>query len=125
MFSTILLQSTEMPKELFTKESLFTLIGLVGMVYAASNSLQRALNFNPKWLALVLAQILSILAVYLAFRDQAFDIINYVIGIFNGFLVYMTASGATSISDTNPTMNTELPNIGQPSNNRKFTSRWW
>ena len=107
-----------MPEELFTQESLLTLVGLTGMVYVASNSLQRAFNFNPKWLALAIAQVLCILGVYLAFAD--FNIINYIIGVFNGFLVYLTASGATSAGDSTTRQAMELPN-----QTRKFSSRWW
>lgn len=121
------------PQELFTPESLTTLVGLTGMVYVVSNGLQRAFNFNPKWLALIIAQVLTLISVYIAFKDVAGKTsgIEYLIGVINGFLVYLTASGATTVTPgmggqnanpTQPAESHELEKIPEP---RSFNSSWW
>lgn len=124
----ILLQSDEiLSKELFTPKSLTTLVGLTGMVYVASNSLQKAFNFNPKWLALVIAEILSLLAVYISHQEAGgADIINYLIGVFNGFLVYLTSAGATGLGDRNNQndIENEIP-TELVEQKRKFSTSWW
>jgi hypothetical protein len=126
-FLLIFQNDSVVPKELFTKESLETLIGLTGMVYVASNSLQRAFNFNPKWLALAIAQILSIIAVYLAYQGTEANFINYLIGVFNGFLVYLTSAGATGVGHNMLNANKgndELP-LSERNLKRGFTTKWW
>ena len=106
----IAIQESAIPaKELFTPESLTTLVGLTGMVYVASNSLQRAFNFNPKWLALVIAEILSLFALFYAFKQSGATAtsMDYLIAVFNGFLVYLTSAGATA--GVNNVVNREPP----------------
>lgn len=133
---------------LFTQESFSTLVGLTGMVYVAANSIQKAFNYNPKWLALLIAEILSIIAVHITSKDPT--LISYVISIFNGFLVYLTAAGATDAGDSINKLNIKknkenkppermkkVSNSGrvkydkieietfQKVNNRKFSTSWW
>jgi hypothetical protein len=43
---------------------MLTLTGATGLVYVVSNSFQRAFNFNPRWLALLIAQVISIIGVF-------------------------------------------------------------
>ena len=113
-------------KELFTVDSLSTLIGLTGMVYVSSNALQQAFNYNPKWLALIIAQFLSIISIHFAIEN--ISIIDYIIAIFNGFLVFLTSAGATNASsrinsqNQANSVNKELPNTLK---RRKFNSSWW
>ena len=82
-----------LPKEFFTLQSMLTLTGATGMVYVVCNGLQTAFNFNPKWLALAIAQIISLLGV-----QQTGGVgIDYFIGVINGFLIYCTAAGASAM----------------------------
>ncbi len=45
----------DLPNEFFTAESMFTMSGATGVTFVVSNGLQRAFNFNPRWLAFVIA----------------------------------------------------------------------
>lgn len=121
----LLLFQTNIPnEELFTTTSLTTLVGLTGMVYVASNLSQVLFNFNPKWLAWVIAEILSMLGVYTAFEDPEF--VNYVVGFFNGILVYFSAGGVTSAGDTQTGRGLVEPeSVSETSTTRKFTTSWW
>jgi hypothetical protein len=84
----------DVPKEFFTLQSMLTLAGSTGATFVVANGIQRAFNYNPKWLALLIAQIIVNMGVYLS-HGQGSD---YFIGIVNAFLVYCTAAGATSVA---------------------------
>lgn len=84
----------ELPKEFFTLQSMLTLTGATGATFVVSNGLQRAFNFNPKWLALVIALIISIFGVYASGGARS----DYFVGVINGFLIYCTAAGATLVT---------------------------
>jgi hypothetical protein len=88
----------EIPKEFFTLQSMLTLTGATGAVFVICNGLQAALNFNPKWLALAIALIISILGVV----QTGGKGIDYFVGVVNGFLIFCTASGATAITGNRP-----------------------
>jgi hypothetical protein len=81
----------DIPKEFFTLQSMLTLTGATGAVFVISNGLQLALNFNPRWLALAVSQIVVLGGVYVTGGVG----IDYFVGLVNGFLVYCTAAGAT------------------------------
>jgi hypothetical protein len=84
----------EIPKELFTPQSMLTLAGATGAVYAACNALQAAFNFNPRWLGFVLAEVIAETGAY-ATGGSGLD---YVIGFFNGCLIFTSAAGAVAIT---------------------------
>jgi hypothetical protein len=69
------------PKEFFTLQSMVTLTGATGATYVIANGCQSALNFNPRWLALAIAQVISLFGVY-ATQGIGSD---YFGGIVNGF----------------------------------------
>ena len=83
----------ELPKEFFTPESMLTLTGAAGATFIVSATLQRVLNFNPRWLAFVLAEII-VLGGTLAAGANSFT--DYGIGFINGCLVYLTAVGTAT-----------------------------
>jgi hypothetical protein len=84
----------EIPKEFFTAQSMLTLAGATGAVYAACNALQAAFNFNPRWLGFVFAEVIAGIGVY-ATGGSGLD---YVIGFFNGCLIFTSAAGAVAIA---------------------------
>jgi hypothetical protein len=51
------------PKDFFTIQSVVTLSGVTGTTFVVCNGLQRAFDFNPKWLGLAVAQVLVLLGV--------------------------------------------------------------
>ena len=44
------------PHSFFTNQSFVSLAGASAIVFVVCNTLQSALNFNPRWLALVVAE---------------------------------------------------------------------
>lgn len=83
-----------LPTQFFTVESLGTLAGATGITAIISNGIQRAFNFNPKWLALAIAEVVCMLG---AAAAGAHDIPTYFVAFANGFLVYLAAAGGTSL----------------------------
>jgi hypothetical protein len=84
----------ELPKEFFTLQSMLTLTGATGAVFVVSNGMQKAFDFNPKWLALAIAQVIVLAGAYFSGGKG----IDYFVGVVNGFLVYCTAAGATVVA---------------------------
>ena len=81
----------EIPKEFFTLQSMLTLTGAAGATFVISNGLQAAFNFNPRWLALAIAQAIVLVGTKLTGGSGA----DYFVGVINGFLVFSTTVGAT------------------------------
>jgi hypothetical protein len=89
----------EIPKEFFTAESMFTLTGASAVTVIICNSLQKALNFNPRWLALAIAEILTIVGTIASQASAAGSWgVTLLIAVVNGFLVYATATGGAQIA---------------------------
>ena len=86
--------SLQIPGDLFTLQSMVTLTGATGAVYVTCNSLQRAFNFNPRWLALLVAELISLFGTYVNAKYPS----DYFVGVINGFLIYCTAVGAVQIT---------------------------
>jgi hypothetical protein len=78
---------------LVSANSLASLPVAVAATISVCNGMQYAINFNPKWLALLVAQALMIALVINATDAGAMD---YLLGILNGFVVYTSAVGATA-----------------------------
>jgi len=124
----ILLQ-IEIPKEFFTLQSMLTLTGAAGATYVICNGLQRAFNFNPRWLALAIGILISLYGVYETSPGRASD---YFVGIINGFLIFCTAAGATELGavKTESTTARSAPNGNAATSTnqaakRQFRSSWF
>ncbi len=50
----------DVPKEFFTLQSMLTLSGATGATFVIANGLQRAFDFNPRWLVLLIAEIICL-----------------------------------------------------------------
>ncbi len=119
------------PNEFFTPQSMVTFSGAAGATFVICNGLQSAFDFNPKWLALIVAQVIILAGVYAA---GGAAIIDYAIGVVNGFLVYCTAVGATSalgggersegIPRGGTAANADLPHPPSPPR-RSFLTPWF
>lgn len=90
----ILLDAVALPPELFTPQSMFTLAGATAATFVVANGLQQAFNFNPRWLGLAIAQVISF---YGVFSNQGGGS-DYFIAMVNGFLIYCAATGATQMA---------------------------
>ena len=115
----LLLQIKGATEDFFTIGSLQTFVGTTGMVYAVSNGVQRAFDFNPKWFALLVSQIIMMVAVSNGVENPTW--LHYFIGVMNGFLVYLTASGATTVSSS--AAGNSASTLVESS--RGFTTPWW
>jgi len=108
------------PKEFFTLQSMLTLTGATGATYVIANGCQSAFNFNPRWLALAIAQAISLFGVH-ATQGSGSD---YFVGVVNGFLIYCTAAGATSITGR-PSRSTSRETAGGAAPKRTFFQSWF
>ena len=75
--------------EFFTLQTMLTLSCAAAATIVVGNGLQYGFNINPRWLALPIAEVTSIVAVY-ANRGVPGD---YFVGVFNGSLIYCTVVG--------------------------------
>lgn len=74
---------------------MLTLAGAAGATFVVCNGLQKAFNFNPRWLALAVAQVIVLSGTS---ATGATRLIDYLVGVINGFLVYLTAAGGTDMA---------------------------
>jgi hypothetical protein len=89
--------SGNLPTEFFTRDSIFTFTGITGATFVIANGIQKAANWNPRWLALVLAILLCVLGVYVRGMHGPVDFVDYSLALLNGFLVFCTVGGATAV----------------------------
>ena len=112
----------EIPKEFFTIQSMLTLTGATGATFVVANGCQAAFNFNPRWLALAIAEVVVLFGVYASGGAGS----DYFVGVINGFLVFCTAAGATSFGGK-PSGTSR--GVGVVSNNppprRQFRQSWF
>jgi hypothetical protein len=118
------------PGDLFTSASIITLTGATGAVYVICGALQRAFNFNPKWLALAISVLIALAG---AHATQPRMLVSYLIAIVNGCLIYCTATGVNSVFSTDRVAPAQhkgavleggVESVTQPARSRKFASRW-
>lgn len=81
-----------MPDTFIDKNSLATLSGCIGIVFAVCNTLQHVFGFNPRWFALFLSIALCVFGV--AISDVK-ELVDYFFAILNGVIVYASAAGIT------------------------------
>ena len=84
----------ELPGELFTAASIITLTGATGAVYVICGALQRAFDFNPKWLALAISVVIALAG---AHATQSHHLVNYLVALVNGCLIFCTATGVNNV----------------------------
>lgn len=115
------------PPEYFTPQSILTLTGATGAVYVVCAGLQRAFDFNPRWLALALSVVLALVG---AHSTQPHLAATYFVAIVNGFLIYCTALGvnASLAPPATPQVVPKGQVAGQlqppPAYRRTLRSRW-
>jgi hypothetical protein len=80
--------------DFFTPESMTTLAGATAITWIVSNAVQAAFNFNPKWLALVIALAVCFVGTMLKETHTSTDLF---VAFINGCLVYLTAVGASTL----------------------------
>jgi hypothetical protein len=112
----------DLPKEFFTPQSATTLTGAVAITYVVSNTIQSALNFNPRWLALLIAMGVSGFGVWYTKGGP----MEYLFGVLNGCLVYLTAVGTSTVSGKLSSPVATTRGAFEPVlQKRKFSTNWW
>ena len=136
----------------FTTGSFFTLAGCTLIVIVVSNGIQNVFNFSPKWLALLISLLVSLIAASIAKDPSAVkDVaaaatggtsgqniwLKYLIAVFNAFLIHASATGANQITASRAQPNPPMPPAGgnpsatgmasrnQPVAKRGFNTNWW
>ena len=84
-----------MHKDLFTTSDFYSLASASGMVFVICNAVQAALNFNPKWLALLLSEAIAIFATIDSSAPHVPS--DYFITVLNGCLIYCTSIGGSTL----------------------------
>ena len=83
-----------MANTLFTLQSLGTFAGATGATFAVTNGLALAFGWSPKWLGLVVAEVICLAIVALSEGGGS----DYFIAFLNGFLVFSAAAGVAGAS---------------------------
>lgn len=87
--------------DFFTLQSLATFTGAVGATFIIANGIQRAFNFNPAWLGLIIAEVICVGTVWFAHSaaESSASIIfsDYFVAVVNGFLVFCSVAGTTAL----------------------------
>ena len=113
----------DLPPDFFTNRSFVSLAGCSGIVFIVCNTLQGALNFNPRWLALVLSELVAIYGAHLANTPRVPS--DYFIAALNGCLIYCTAAGGTAVVGAAKETGAPKGLVGSPPPSRRaFASRW-
>ena len=87
------------PSDLYTVANVATLAGASALTVIISNTLQAVFNFNPKWLALVIAEALSFAGAFLTTPTQHENLpTRLFLAFINGFVIYTSAVGAQQIT---------------------------
>ena len=111
--------------ELITPESIATLTGATGATVIVSSGIQKAFDYDPKWLALLVAMILSI-GIAVMNADAGSD---YFLSVINGFLIYLSPIGANAVTGTDAGKGVQAR--GNPleaanaSRKRLFRTKWF
>jgi hypothetical protein len=84
--------------QLYTMKTLVTLGGASAAVVLVSGAASHAFNFNPKWLALVVAEIIAFVGLLRLPRTQKRDAALIVVTLLNGALIYSDAVGLNALN---------------------------
>jgi hypothetical protein len=126
----MVLFAVEMPQEFFTLESMFTLGGATAATFFVANTVQSVFDWNPKWFALLVAQVVCAVGVALC----GGTIGHYLVGLVNGCVVYCAAAGGTSFAAATVGVRGEAmadsadvmrPQAVLPGSRRRFLSPWF
>jgi hypothetical protein len=85
--------------DFFTLQSLGTFAGASGATLLIANAIQYVFNFNPRWLALAVAEFISLGVVAVGQIDgvSAVAATPFFVAFVNGFLVFCSAAGLTAM----------------------------
>jgi hypothetical protein len=88
------------------------------LCFVVTNGIKRAFGADPRWLGLLVAQIIAVAGTALA--DGT--LLQYVLAVPNGFLIFSTAAGAASMTTGGGAG--EIGFAGH-SNKKRFLGSWF
>ena len=90
-----------MDNDWVTLASVGTFAGATSATTVVSNGIQKAFDFNPRWLGLLIAEVLCVGLVFTVPYEGSTSLGGrIVLAVINGFFVFAAASGATSIGNS-------------------------
>ena len=105
----------------FTVQSFSTVAGASAMVFFVSNALQKAFNFNPRWLAFVVAEVVVLVGTYVSHSAQVPS--DYLLAVLNGCVVYCAAVGGATVTGAVREQGAPRGAVADP--RRRFTDPWF
>src|SRR5262245_53412570 len=94
----------EAANDFITWESLLTFGGATTATVIVPNAFQLAVNRNPTWLALLVAELICLAVVFQAHQNAAPSVAtpwtDYLMAVLNGCLVFCAATGATAVGNS-------------------------
>jgi zinc transporter ZupT len=106
-----------LPGDFFTPESMLTLAGATLITTVITNTCQHVFNWNPKWFGLLIALLIAVVGVLMTDSPK---LINFFMGIINGFLIYASSTGIMQMAGTGPD---RTKGSGKPG--RRFWDKWY
>lgn len=111
------------PSSFFTAGSFASLAGSAAIVFVVCNALQAALNFNPRWLALAVAEAVAIYGTWAS--GNAHVPSDFFISLLNGCLIFATATGGGQISASAKEAGQARGRVGEELGRRGFLTPWF
>ena len=112
--------------QLLNLDALTTLGGQVLATTAVTNGLARAFNWQPRWLGLIVALVLSLCTAYMTGQLGSSGVF---LGILNAFVVYLASAGTSgagaAILPGPPPKTTESPGGFENAQDRRILRPWF
>jgi len=109
----------ELPQDFITWADMLSLGGASSATFVVGGAIQHVLNRNVRWISLAVALVLGAFL----FLTQASEprLLDWILGLVNGCLIYLTAVGMNSVAavTTGP-----VDALGGAAERRSFLTRW-
>jgi len=112
-----------LPSTFFTAGSFASLAGSAAIVFVVCNAAQSAFNFNPKWLALFVAEAVAIYGTWAS--GNAHVPSDYFVALLNGCLIFTTAAGGGQVAASAKTIGQPKGRVGEEHGRRRFLTPWF
>jgi len=112
-----------LPSSFFTGGSFASLAGSAAIVFVVCNAVQSAFNFNPRWLALGVAEAVAIYGTWASGNGHVPS--DYFVSLLNGCLIFTTAAGGGQIGASARAVGQPRGRVGEGHGRRGFLSPWF
>lgn len=110
------------PQDYITFESMLTLGGASIATFVVCNAMQAAFNFNPKWLALIVALFISFTTSIYSNHSSGPDLL---LAAINGCLIFLTAVGGSATVGSLHNGSSAHREIAPVTTKRGFADSWF